>query len=124
MEPVAQQLARVGAIMFDDRTLRRVIKRHRKLSGFGLQVPHAQGYSLPLADLLKLVEPGELPVDPAALPERVVLFSDSREALEAGAPQPQSTAWRSIFHGRVHQVFDELLAHDRLSAAAIRERIH
>ncbi|MDB4958624.1 MAG: hypothetical protein JWO36_6193 [Myxococcales bacterium] len=100
--------------------LRRIIKRHRRLPGLGLQVPHAHGYTLPRADLEKLVEPNELPALEAALPDEVVVFCEPRPPLVAGDPAALSRAWRAIFHGRVHQAFSG----DRLSTAAIRERIH
>jgi hypothetical protein len=113
MDPVDARLAQVAAVLVDDRILRRVIKRHRRLRGIGLQVPHADCYALPRRVLAKLVEPGEVRVPLDELPDRVVLIRDA----------DSGRAWRAIFHARVHEAFDELLARDQLTPSAIRERI-
>lgn len=124
MDGLDAELARVAAVLLEDRVLRRVIKKHRRLPGIGLQVPHARCYTLPRADLEALVERGELPVEPAALPAQVAIFGGSRAALAAGDRGELSRAWRAIFHARVHQAFDERLAHGAITPASIRERIH
>jgi hypothetical protein len=124
MEPVDRALADVGAILVEDRLRRRIIKRHRRLPGMGLQVPHAHCYALPRAELERLVEPGEVAVAGAGLPERVVVIGGDRGDVGRGEPAALRRAWRMIFHARVHQAFEELLADQRLTAAAIRERIH
>ena len=124
MALVDQELAKVGAVNVDDRVLRRIIKRHRRLSGMGLLVPHADGYSLASADLVALVEPSELSIEVNLLPERVVVFSGGRAALEAHDPAALCRAWRVGFHARVHQAFDALFAETKLTPAAIRERIN
>jgi hypothetical protein len=124
MDGLDAELARVAAVLLEDRVLRRVIKQHRRLPGIGLQVPHARCYTLPRADLADLVERDELHVDPQALPAHVAMFSGSRAALAAGDPGELSRAWRLIFHARVHQAFDERLAAGAISPASIRERIH
>jgi len=100
--------------------LRRVIKKHRRLPGIGLQVPHARCYALPRADLEALVEPDELAADPAALPAHVAIIGGSRAALAAHDPDEQRRAWRAIFHAHVHLAFDALA----LTTASIRERVH
>src|SRR6185369_15818346 len=124
MDGLDGELARVAVVLLEDRVLRRVIKKHRRLPGIGLQVPHARCYTLPRADLEGLVERDELRVDPAALPAHVALIGGSRAALAAGDPGELSRAWRAIFHARVHQAFDELLARGTITPASIRERIH
>src|SRR5438105_594079 len=48
------------AIVVEPRVLRRVIKRHRRLMGVGLHVPHARCYALPRKALLSLTEPHDL----------------------------------------------------------------
>src|SRR5438309_521276 len=85
-DPVDARLAQVAAVLVEDRILRRVIKRHRRLRGIGLQVPHAECYSLPRADLEKLVDRDELRVDLAQLPERVALDLDPDVLLAASRP--------------------------------------
>ncbi|HEX4418501.1 MAG TPA: hypothetical protein VH165_11405 [Kofleriaceae bacterium] len=124
MDGLDTELARVAAVLVDDRVLRRVIKKHRRLPGIGLQVPHARCYPLPRAELLPLVERGELHVEPEALPDHVALVTGSRTALAAGDPAELRRAWRAIFHARVHQAFDDRLASGATSPSSVRERIH
>src|SRR3954452_2522594 len=106
MDEVDADLARVAAVLLEDRVLRRVIKKHRRLPGIGLQVPHARCYTLPRADLEALLEPGELAADPAALPAQLAIIGGSRAALAARDPDEQRLAWRAIFHAHVHLAFD------------------
>ncbi len=124
MAPLDTQLASLSAVLLDDRILRRVIKRHRRLHGIGLQVPHATSYTLPRAELVRLTDKDELPVDPATLPHQVVLFTGSRGDLADGKQEAWTDAWRAIFHARVHAAFDARLASGALTTAAIRERIN
>src|SRR5882762_7319333 len=105
MEDLDADLARMAAVVLDDRVVRRVIKKHRGLPGIGLQVPHARCYTLPRADLVDLVDRSELAADPDALPAQVVIFGGSRDALAAGDPDELVRAWRAIFHAHVHQAF-------------------
>jgi hypothetical protein len=123
VDAVDARLAAVSAVLVDERILRRVIKLHRRLRGVGLQVPHAEVYALPRADLAELVRQHEVRVDLAKLPERVIALSGSREDLAAERPEAATRAWRSIFHARVHEAFDDLMARGGLTPAAIRERI-
>ena len=119
-DPVDDELAAVGAVLVEDRLLRRIIKRHRDIPGLGLQVPHATSYALPRAALAELVEPGELPGALDRLPERVAVISGDRAALAAGAPAAWRDAWRAIFHARVHDAVEARAP----SPAAIRQRIN
>src|SRR6185369_5391213 len=106
MDGLDGELARVAVVLLEDRVLRRVIKKHRRLPGIGLQVPHARCYTLPRADLEALVERAELGVDPATLPAQVAIFGGDRDALAAGDAGEQTRAWRAIFHAHIHQAFD------------------
>ena len=124
MEELDADLARIAAVLLEDRVVRRVIKKHRRLPGIGLQVPHAQCYTLPRTELEALVDRAELGIDPAALPARVAIFGGSRDALVAGDADELTRAWRAIFHAHVHQAFDRLIAQQTLTTATIRERIH
>ncbi len=124
MDRLDGELARIAVVLLEDRALRRVIKKHRRLPGIGLQVPHARCYTLPRADLVALVERDELRVDPATLPADVAIIGGSRGALAAGDPGELSRAWRVIFHARIHQAFDELLAQGAITPASVRERIN
>ncbi|HET9624115.1 MAG TPA: hypothetical protein VFP84_22235, partial [Kofleriaceae bacterium] len=118
------ELARVAAVLLDERVVRRVIKKHHKLHGVGLQVPHAMCDTIDKAALLAIVEPDELPVDPAQLPDRVTIFMGARGPLMAGDAGELSRAWRALFHARVHQALDARRAAGALPAAAVRARIH
>src|ERR1700712_880932 len=124
MEDLDADLARVAAVLLEDRVLRRVIKQHRRLPGIGLQVPHARCYTLARAELEALVERDELEVDPATLPAQVAIFGGARDALVAGDADELVRAWRAIFHAHVHHAFDQLIAQQALTPAMIRERIH
>ncbi|HZJ68307.1 MAG TPA: hypothetical protein VFD36_32620 [Kofleriaceae bacterium] len=124
MDRLDAELARVAAVLLEDRVLRRVIKKHRRLPGIGLQVPHAQCYTLPRADLEKLVDRDELGADPTALPAQVAIIGGSRSLLAGGDRDELVRAWRAIFHAHVHRAFDELLARGRITPASVRERIH
>ena len=121
---VDDELGRLGAVLLEERVLRRVIKQHRGLRGVGLQVPHERCYVLPRRDLAPLVEHDGVTADLASLPERVIAISGDRAALAAGEPAALCAAWRAVFHASVHQAFDELLATRALTLAAIRERIN
>jgi hypothetical protein len=118
------ELGERGAVLVVDRVLRRVVKHHRDLRGVGLQVPHDQCYALSRDELARLVDPAELAVPIASLPERVVVVRGDRVQLAAGSVPALTELWRTIFHASVHRAFDELLAARGLTAAAIRERVH
>ena len=124
MDELDAELARAAAVLLEDRVVRRVIKQHRRLPGIGLQVPHARCYSLPRAELERLVDRDELTADPAALPDDVVIFGGSRAALAAGDPAELSRAWRAIFHARIHLALDARVAAGAVTAASIRAQIH
>ncbi len=119
-DPVDDELAAVGAVLVEDRLLRRIIKRHRAIPGLGLQVPHATSYALPRAELAELIEPDELPVALDRLPERVAVITGVRAELAASAPTAWRDAWRAIFHARVHDALEARA----LAPAAIRQRIN
>ncbi len=122
MSEVDAELAQIGAVLVEERVLRRIIKSHRKLRGVGLQVPHEQCYELPRDELTTFVEADEVAIALTTLPERVVLISSERDKLNT--PEAWTAAWRSIFHAKIHQAFEERLGSRRLTLAAIRERIN
>lgn len=119
MESIDQELARLGAILVDERVLRRVIKQHRKVRGLGLHVPHGHCYVLPRAELAKLVESDEATISDT-LPETVLVTHGNRNALVRGDATEMTLLWRRLFHARVHAAFDE----KRLALATIKQRIH
>jgi hypothetical protein len=120
-------LAAIGAALVDGRVLRRVLKLHRNVRSFGLQVPHEHVYTLPRKELAKLVSQDELPVPLDNLPEEVTLVPTTnahRARLAAGSAVPLVGLWRLLFHARVHQVLDNKYAFGGLSVATVRERVH
>ena len=121
---VDEELAAVGAILVEDRLLRRLIKRHRHVPGLGLQVPHADSYALARAELVTTIDPTELTIDVERLPDRVAVITGRRADLARGTPAAWSKAWRAIFHAHVHHAFDAVAAGPGLGPAAIRQRIN
>ncbi|MEN6458660.1 MAG: hypothetical protein ABFC63_06990 [Thermoguttaceae bacterium] len=98
-----------AALLILPRILRRVIKHDRRLTGFGLRVPHRKGYVIGRDALLQIVEPSELGLDAdAALPERVVLLAcpTSRRLADSSAQELLLRYWRLLFHARVHLALD------------------
>src|SRR5262249_21284301 len=81
-------------------------------------------YTLARGALERLVERDELAIDPAALPDHVVIFGGARSALAAGDPRALSRAWRAIFHGRLHLPLDALVPTGATTRISTRERIH
>jgi hypothetical protein len=122
MSEVDAELATIGAVLVEERVLRRIIKAHRKLRGVGLQVPHEQCYDLRKSELTPHVDADEIAIDLATVPERVALISADRAKLTT--PEAWTAAWRAIFHAKIHQAFEERLESRRLTLAAIRERIN
>jgi hypothetical protein len=118
------ELAKHGAILVEERVLRRIIKGHRKLRGVGLQVPHESCYTLPHVDLGQHVDREDLAIDLAALPGQVIVVACERGPIEAGSPEALSALWRVMYHAKIHQTFEQLLASRTLTLAAIRKRIH
>ncbi len=114
------------AILIPPRMLRRVIKQHAGIAGFGLRVPHRKTYAISRDELLAIVDLAEL--DLAAeitLAERLILLA---------RPTPQRIAtlstdelllkyWRLLFHARVHLAFEQLQAEGRFDAATLARRI-
>ncbi len=105
-------VAPAGAVLVEPRILRRVIRRHRRLSGFALEVLHGQCYTLPRADLLAIVDVDELPA--VDLAEEPILLPIPDGDVDA------TTLWRRIYHCRVHQA----LARRALTPAQVRQRVH
>lgn len=124
MDSLDEELAGCGAALIEERVLRRLIKAHRRVRTVGLQVPHEHNYAIARSELEKIVERGDLAVELARLPERVILVTGERAALMIGQPEAVSKLWRAMFHARIHIAFDELLAAQQLTVAAIRERVH
>src|SRR5688572_23280591 len=117
-DDVSTHLAAVGAFVVEPRVVRRVIRRHRRLSGFGLEVLHPEVYTLPRADLLRIASARELGVAEAPLPAQPILIARLPGSDSPG--RPASVYWRHVFHARVHQA----IAARGLTPAMLKQRIH
>src|SRR5437016_4251791 len=67
--------AEPAALLVQPRILRRVIKKDRRLSGPGLQVPHRKSYAVDRDDLLRIADRATLGLAPdRELPATVLLL--------------------------------------------------
>ncbi len=120
------QRGSAAKVLTDARLLRRVIRRHRHLSGVGLQVPHARCYAVSRDALLSIVEPDELGVAREDLPAEVILLPrPSPEEQVDERPEARLTHfWRYAFHAEVHLCLERRAREDALGDAVVRQRIH
>ena len=121
----AVRAADPAALLIRSRILRRVIKQDRRLTGFGLRVPHRKSYTIGREPLLEIVDRAELGLaEDAALPEKVVLLARPEPRKLAVTPADDLLVgyWRLLFHARVHVALDELTASGRWSPAVVRRR--
>ena len=108
------------------RLLRRVIRRHTQLPGFGLRVPHCKSYVIPREPLLEIADRDELGFGPdELLPPNVILLErpGSEELADATADAMLVRYWRLLFHARVHQAMGQRAADGKLAPAEIHRRI-
>jgi hypothetical protein len=115
-----------GALLVAPRLLRRIIKRDRKLTHLGLQVPHRKSYVIDRETLLSIADAGELGVPPErALPVTVLLLARPEPDALAAVPRGQALVkfWRLLFHARIHQALAAKFASDS-TEAEVRRRIH
>src|SRR5262249_6134880 len=111
-----------AALLVPPRILRRVIKTHRGLGGFGLAVPHRKSYILDRDSLLKMASRAELGLaEGATLPPTDLLFPRPEN------PRPPEIQlvryWRLLFHLEVHRAFDRLRGEGRLQGADLHARL-
>jgi len=115
-----------AAFLVLPRILRRVIKEHCGLTGFGIRVPHRKSYGIDCRALLEIVDKAELGLsaeDP--LPDKVILLArpDPRKLAALSAGELLRRCWRLLLHARVHLALERLSAQGHLSAAVVRRRI-
>ncbi|HEY1381487.1 MAG TPA: hypothetical protein VGF55_32095, partial [Gemmataceae bacterium] len=111
-----------AVVLVPPRQLRRVIKRDRGLSGFGLQVPHRKCYVVGRDALLALVDRDDFGVEPGReLPPVVILLPQPDPDRLAATPPGETLVkyWRLLFHAAVHRA----VAARRLTASEVRDRI-
>lgn len=113
-------------LLLDERLVRRVIKRHLRLPGFGPEVPHARCYAVDRASLLAIVPADELGRAAADLPEEVILLPRPEPEDLAGKPPAEiiTHLWRYAFHARVHLEIDRRAREGKLTEARLRDRAH
>ncbi len=116
-----------AALLVPPRLLRRIIKHDRKLTHFGLQVPHRKCYVIGRDALLGLTTAEEIGV-PAQreLPDTLLLVyrPDSEKMAEEGSGPTLVKYWRLLFHARIHQALDNRFKEGSMTEAALRRRIH
>jgi hypothetical protein len=101
-----------AVLLVPDRWLRRLIKQHRQVPAFGLQVPHADSYTLSREELLHLASPAELQLSAgASLPEHLILLPEPEPAVlaETAPALLLHDYWRRLFHARVHLALEQRL---------------
>lgn len=106
-----------SALLVPTRILRRVIRQHSGLPGWGVKLPHRKSFVIKRKPLLEIVEKEELGLQSSdALPETVILLpAPAPEELdEAPAGQLLVLWWRLLFHARVHVALDERIARGEL----------
>jgi hypothetical protein len=94
------------------RLLRRVVRLHTSLPGFGFRVPHSKTYVIPGKELLEFADRNEIGFGPTeVLPEEVILLErPSGEVLDEW-PRGEILLyyWALLFHARVHEAFGGLV---------------
>jgi hypothetical protein len=120
-------------VVADPRLVRRVLKRQRGLTGFGMQVPHGHCCVVERKALLAIVSERELGRKAADLPPTVILVarpdfedgpSSTRESRERRENDEVRAIWRRAFHGHIHHHLEEQMRTGALTEAVVRQRIH
>lgn len=123
----AVRAADPAAFLVLPRILRRVIKRDRRLGGFGLKVPHRKSYLIERGRLLDIIDYSDLGVDEGfVLPKQVLLLTrpGPQDLLDWPAGRLLIRCWRLVFHARIHAALDARAAAEKLTPAVVRGRIH
>jgi hypothetical protein len=113
--------AEPAALLVPPRLLRRVIKKDRKLSGVGLQVPHRKCYVVARDALFQIVDRGDLGLEPdRELPETVILLPrpDPERLRRRRDQDVLARFWRLLFHAAVHRA----IAARELTLKEVRDR--
>ena len=118
--------AEPAALFVLPRVLRRVIKQHADLPGFGIRIPHRKSYVIPCEALLEIADREELGLQPdEPVPEQVILLPrpGPAELARASAAEVLTEYWRLLFHARIHMALRQRRSAGELSPPAIRRRI-
>src|SRR5262249_16703786 len=115
-----------GVVLAPSRIVRRVIKKHARLAGVGLQVPHRKSYILRRDELFAIVSREELDLAPErSLPPTVVLLPLPAAGKLAVLPRGDLLRKyaRFLFHVHIHRAFHLRRRDGHLSAKTMRDRI-
>jgi hypothetical protein len=115
-----------AAVLVPPRILRRVIKRHGRVEGLGLQVPHRKSYVLGREELFAIAGPGELGLAPGRqLPDTVILLPRPAASKLASRPAELTLRkyWHLLFHARVHAALRQRRHDGALDEKAVRDRV-
>src|SRR4029079_16713184 len=108
------------------RILRRVIKQHGRVERVGLRVPHRKSYVIDREELLAIVDRGDLdlPSDAELTKTVILLGRPTPERLSSlRGPECLTKYWRLLFHARIHEALEQLIADNRLNVSIVRRRI-
>ncbi len=101
-----------SAWLVPPRLLRRVVRVHAALGGFGFRVPHSKTYVISSAALLEIADRDELGMRPTeCLPKIVILLErpNADDLEEQSSRELLLHYWELLFHARVHREFERAL---------------
>lgn len=90
-----------GALVVEERILRRVVREDLGLTGVAPRVPHQRCYAIARRRLARFVEADELDVPIAELPEWVYLLPMTEDLGRIPDGQLLRRYWRRLFHARI-----------------------
>ncbi|PIE17087.1 MAG: hypothetical protein CSA66_06865 [Proteobacteria bacterium] len=93
-----------GAVLTQERVLRRAVRAERELGGIAPYVPHGHATALTRDALERLVDPDEIDAPLSDLPAWVYLIAlpaDVEALRDEPAPDVLRGFWRSLFHARI-----------------------
>jgi len=115
-----------GILFVEPRILRRIIKRHHHLTGFGLQVPHRKSLVLNRDEVFAYTRRRELGIDETlSLPENLILLARPDSDRLAGLKRAQALVkyWRLGLHAAIHRRLEDAVRQGKLTAQIVARRI-
>lgn len=112
-------------LLVPPRILRRVIWHFHSQDITALQLLGCQSYIVPRSQFQELVQPAEVPYDPAALPDCLLLLArPNGQDLQGCSPAAILLRyWRILFRNRVKMALLQARTADALAAAELHQRI-
>jgi hypothetical protein len=105
------------------RILRRIIRKHRHIGGFGREVAHEHCYAIGRAVLETLVDPEDVGGPVSGDPALLLVEPDSWD-LETGEEEAWVAFWQRLYEVRVFAACQQRREAGTLPLGAVRERIH